>query len=610
MKCVSELFKNDADIVFFGAGKKGLSMIDFAIRNDIKVKAIVDNDKTKWGTVIRGHSVVSPSEIANDSADKIIVITSVHYSAIREQLKALSCGGQILGYAHFQNVILSIRNTGDYLPGQTTIEKALGWLIANEVEGGGIRIHSNTIEPYPEVTGYIIPTLIDFGMREYAIKCGRWLQSIQCRNGSFMAAFSNRIFYFDTAQALRGLLALCELDKEFEVGALDAATFLSDTIVANGYNGFPISYNAKEESSIPETVFLYALPQLINAGKRFNRPDFITAANRCIDYYIEQPRFLSIDTVTHFLAYEIEAMIDLGREDDVKDILQILAENQNDDGSVPTRAGAECVNIPGLAQLAVCWYKVGMKEPADKAMDWLDKHQEFSGGFLGSMGKNAKYHKNDEISWAVKYYLDAYRWKIRRFFDVWSKNLRSDISDDNCLLIAIRNELADALTDSHTDVDITVVDIGCGHGRFIRGLMRQYPTLNYVGVDISEKMLEGLPPNCAKFLGPLENIPLPNNYADFVYNNECIEHSVNLSGAISELARICKPGGTIAILDKNEEQWGKFSCPPWERWPSDDVVVALLKRHCSQVVSKSVHDPKNIGLWKLWVGKKKTEIAE
>ena len=42
----------------------------------------------------------------------------------------------------------------------------------------------------------------------------------------------------------------------------------------------------------------------------------------------------------------------------------------------------------------------------------LEKIQNRTGGFYGSYGKGAKYIPSAEISWAVKYFLDAYLLKM------------------------------------------------------------------------------------------------------------------------------------------------------------------------------------------------------
>ena len=447
-------------------------------------------------------------------------------------------------------------------------------------------------------------------MKEYALRLGDWLVSEQRESGGYLGAFglADVECYFDTAQVLRGLLSLTPFNYKYVDSAKKAAVFLCEAINQNSNEGFPVSYNANHESICPESAFLYALKPLITAGEMFDRFDFIEASHNAADYYTKKyHRFMSLDTITHFLAYEIDGLIEIGRQAEVIEILKTIAESQRDDGAIPAKKEAQWVCVPGVAQLAICWYKVGMKQYADKAMNWLDSHQKPSGGFLGSIGQGSTYYFDDELSWGVKFYLDAYRWRIRRFFDDWSKVADySDLSDDSFQLTAVRDILNNVINYTKSN-KICIVDIGCGKGRFIRGLMRKYPDCTYIGVDLSDAMLEGLPNNVSGIRGELENIPLCDNTADFVYSNECIEHSINLSGGVFELARICKPGGTIVIIDKGIKQWGKYNCPPWERWFTDDAVTLLLKKYCDEVSCEDVHNPNNleIGLWKIWTGKKR-----
>jgi hypothetical protein len=45
-------------------------------------------------------------------------------------------------------------------------------------------------------------------------------------------------------------------------------------------------------------------------------------------------------------------------------------------------------------------------------MTYLKRIQNDGGGFFGSRGPGADYMPNAEISWAVKYFLDAHRLKL------------------------------------------------------------------------------------------------------------------------------------------------------------------------------------------------------
>src|SRR5438552_17790750 len=105
--------------------------------------------------------------------------------------------------------------------------RALGWIRANHLHGGGIRVQSGHPHAYPEVTGYVIPTLLAYGDVDLAHELGEWLLCIQRGDGSFADPDQGRSFVFDTGQALRGLLAMSDRLP----GASDAAIRAADYLV-------------------------------------------------------------------------------------------------------------------------------------------------------------------------------------------------------------------------------------------------------------------------------------------------------------------------------------------------------------------------------------------
>ena len=67
------------------------------------------------------------------------------------------------------------------------------------------------------------------------------------------------------------------------------------------------------------------------------------------------------------------------------------------------------------------------------------------------------------------------------------------------------------------------------------------------------------------------------------------------------------PGGRIAIIDKNAEQWGRLETPEWERWFTRAELEGLLARHCRQVTSRFIsywEDVEPDGLFLAWLAVK------
>jgi malonyl-CoA O-methyltransferase len=295
----------------------------------------------------------------------------------------------------------------------TPANGAVQWLHAHELPTGGIRVHSAHPYAYQEVTGYIIPTLLEYGEEELAVRSLRWLVRVQRSDGAFTDPDRDTPYLFDTGQALRGLLAGMELVPEARHAAVKAADYLFGQMIAEGRGGFRLGYEDGEAGGIAEAIHLYVLPPLRQAAEQLGRPEYAEAARLCLECYIGSPGFLNPDELTHFLAYQLEALIDLGHANQARPILDTLRQMQTANGSVRAQGGASWVCTPGLAQLAICWYKIGQQDPADRAMEWLERHQEPSGGFLGSYGPGAGYFPEVEIGWAAKYYLDAARLRTR-----------------------------------------------------------------------------------------------------------------------------------------------------------------------------------------------------
>src|SRR6267378_6391187 len=98
-----------------------------------------------------------------------------------------------------------VRRTPEPAPLPARILAALSWVEANSVKGAGIKVHAGDAPPYPEVSGYFIPTLLDWGERDRALAYARWLASIQNEDGSWSDAEGKAAYTFDTGQILKGL---------------------------------------------------------------------------------------------------------------------------------------------------------------------------------------------------------------------------------------------------------------------------------------------------------------------------------------------------------------------------------------------------------------------
>lgn len=475
--------------------------------------------------------------------------------------------------------------------------RALGWIRAHESPTGGIYVHPGRTDTYPEVSGYLVPTLLQYGEKDMAIRLVRWLLCIQRADGSYTSP-DGVPYIFDTGQVLRGLLAAAELVPGALQAAERATHYLCEQMLSGGREGFGPRYGG----AIPESVHLYVLPPLLQAAERLQRSDYQEAAERCLDFYSQHSDALQIGDLTHFLAYELEALIDLGHADKARPILDTLRAQQAADGSVRGVGDAKWVCSPGLAQLALCWYKTGQWKPADTALTWLEKHQTPNGGFWGSYGPGASYFANVEPSWAVKFYLDAHRLRTRCFIE---RNVRGCPAE-----LPVEDGWAQAILEVIHPGD-RVMGMGCGTGQFLKAVRHAYPNTQCTSTGISSMLLGELPADIEKLEGPPEAVPCPDNRFDVVFSIEAINHSANPEAAISEMIRIAQPGGWVVVIVKEHSQRGRSSYLPWEQRLEAEYLKRLLAQGCDHVTYEPVtHDTQpSDGLILVWRGQKRSRLT-
>lgn len=82
----------------------------------------------------------------------------------------------------------------------------LDWVRNHEMQFGGIEAWDGAKVPYPEVSGYLIPSLVAWGEIDLAHRIARWLMRIQSPNGAFPGMDGvDRVF--DTGAVVEGLAA-------------------------------------------------------------------------------------------------------------------------------------------------------------------------------------------------------------------------------------------------------------------------------------------------------------------------------------------------------------------------------------------------------------------
>lgn len=134
-----------------------------------------------------------------------------------------------------------------------------------------------------------------------------------------------------------------------------------------------------------------------------------------------------------------------------------------------------------------------------------------------------------------------------------------------------------------------ILDAGCARGRFTRHIAKTGAQV--FGVDLTWTFVQSAKttiPAATFTSGSLSALPFADNTFDSVYCVEVLEHLPDTRLALSEMARVIKPGGMLLVIDKSlhaldpsnglptflvkpwNERKGKWMYPPdfafRERW--------------------------------------------
>lgn len=493
------------------------------------------------------------------------------------------------------------------------------WIYTNTVPGKGIRPSvglddTKTDIAYPEVSGYYIPSLLHYGFRDLAKQYAKWLLSIQHEEGAWYDYLDKAPYVFDTGQILKGLIAIYPIMPEVKDSILKGCDYILSQIRPDGQLPSP-SLEFWPEGICTELIHLYCLKPLIDAARIFGCPRYETEARRVLAYYKENSmdKLLDFHTLSHFYAYMMEALVDLGETEIAREAMDKVSKLQRKDGFIPAYKNVKWTCSTGLFQFAVVWYKLGEKTKADLTFDYACSLQTKNGGWLGSYGKGAGYLQVREISWAVKYFLDALQLKISTHFaKTADKNvpqtggtypLSDYISDEDGRLKLVLGEI-----NKHVKSGANVVDVGCGLGRILKKAAAQRPEANFYGVDLAPEILANIPETIGAKIGSLLSIPFEDEFSDFTMTSEALEHAIDIENAVKELARITKKGGRVLIIDKDIKARGALETPPWEQWFNPEELKNImesagLKTEIIKNVPYGTKDGSD-GLYAAWSGEK------
>lgn len=381
---------------------------------------------------------------------------------------------------------------------------ALKWIRENTIDNNGIAVTSRQQVIYPEVTGYYIPTLLTWGERELAVSYARYLCSIQKEDGSWYDCQDAAPYVFDSAQILKGLIAVRDLLPEVDEHIVRGCDWLLTNMTEEGRLVTP-SKDAwgNDESFCSELIHIYCLTPLVDAGNLFDRADYKEKADKIKSYYIEhyKDKILNFSLLSHFYAYVMEGLLDMGEEQLVRTAMNQIKSYQNRKGGIPGLKDVKWVCSTGMFQLALVWYKLGELEEGDKIFNYACSLQNESGGWYGSYSysildkyargrKKAYYFPTEEISWANKYFLDALAHREKTEFEQIHTVFMDKIDKEDGRYQVISNCIKAEM--NRKGRELSVCDIGCGKGRYVKNLMQDFPQNKYSVMDLSEQVMQSI----------------------------------------------------------------------------------------------------------------------
>lgn len=129
-----------------------------------------------------------------------------------------------------------------------------------------------------------------------------------------------------------------------------------------------------------------------------------------------------------------------------------------------------------------------------------------------------------------------------------------------------RYDLPGLVAEQLREIRGTVVDIGCGNGKFIRRLRNDRPDLRLLGFDISAGILAEVPGPVA--VADASRLPLHDGGVNAALAMHMLYHVEDIPGAVGELGRVLADGGTV-IASTNSDRDKSELDDLWQRASGD-----------------------------------------
>lgn len=304
---------------------------------------------------------------------------------------------------------------------------------------------------YPETTGYIVPTFIDYAhhhgrgqLLERARRMADWLVAIQLPSGGFQGGRIDSVpvvpVTFNTGQILIGLAAAEAEFGGYRDAMIRAADWLVATQDADGcWRRFPTPFAAAGEKEY-ETHVSWGLFEAarIEPGRGYGEAGMANVRwalssqgsdgwlSKCCLDDPEQP-------LTHTIGYALRGVLEGYRYnadpvllDAARRIADGLLQATESDGRLSGRLArgwrptVDWVCLTGAAQVATCWFILheitGDRRYLDAGLRTnafvrrtvrLDGPPEVRGGVKGSFPVDGEYGRYQLLNWAAKFLADS-----------------------------------------------------------------------------------------------------------------------------------------------------------------------------------------------------------
>jgi hypothetical protein len=322
---------------------------------------------------------------------------------------------------------------------------------------GGVARHFSLVsgwsESYPEITGYVVPTMIgaaekgdDAALRERARRMVDWLVSIQLPDGGFQAGTIGARpvvpTIFNTGQILLGLATAVRVWGDVYLRSMHGA---SDWLVtAQDSDGCWRRFASPFAMPGEKTYYTHVAWGLFEAARIAPATPYADAALANIRWTLGQMRpngwleQCCLDTpaapLTHTIGYALRGLVEAYRFTQSEDWLTPCRRTADgaltalrSDGFLPGRLDANWRGtvswtcLTGSLQIAICWlmlYQYTGDERYHQAARsvnrfvrrtlHVDGRLDTRGGIKGSFPVSGDYGKFEYLAWACKFFIDAH----------------------------------------------------------------------------------------------------------------------------------------------------------------------------------------------------------